>query len=214
MKVLVVDDNAIVRLGLLRVLEQVPDVTEVRQASDGVEAIDIANSFSPEIVLLDVRMPRMNGLEALPSLVENARVIMLTSADDAESVTTALARGASGYLVHGSLGVEDVSGAIATCRQGGMVLSAAAAAQVRVADVPKEAEPHPLVGIVSEREALVLEAASQGLSNADIAREHFLSPRTVKNYLNAAYTKLGVHNRAEAVIAWREARGGSDAPGR
>lgn len=214
MKVLVVDDNAIVRLGLLRVLEQVPDVTEVRQASDGVEAVDIAKNFSPEIILLDVRMPRMNGLEALPSLVENARVIMLTSADDAESVTTALARGASGYLVHGSLGVEDVSGAIATCRQGGMVLSAAAAAQVRVADAPKEDEPHPLAGVVSEREALVLEAASQGLSNADIAREHFLSPRTVKNYLNAAYAKLGVHNRAEAVIAWREARDGSDGPGR
>ena len=108
MKVLVVDDNAIVRLGLLRVLEQVPDVTEVRQACDGVEAIEVARSFSPEIVLLDVRMPRMNGLDALPSLVEDSRVIMLTSADDAESVSTALARGASGYLVHGSLGVEDV----------------------------------------------------------------------------------------------------------
>ncbi|QPL05022.1 MULTISPECIES: response regulator [Actinomyces] len=214
MKVLVVDDNAIVRIGLLRVLEQVPDVTEVRQASDGVEAIEVARSFSPEIVLLDVRMPRMNGLEALPSLVERARVIMLTSADDAESISTALARGASGYLVHGSLGIEDVSGAISTCRQGGMVLSAAAAKQIRVADAPQGTDPHPLSGIVSEREALVLEAASQGLSNVDIAREHFLSPRTVKNYLNAAYVKLGVHNRAEAVIAWREARGEPDAPGR
>lgn len=214
MKVLVVDDNAIVRLGLLRVLEQVPDVTEVRQACDGVEAIEVARSFSPEIVLLDVRMPRMNGLDALPSLVEDSRVIMLTSADDAESVSTALARGASGYLVHGSLGVEDVSGAIATCSQGGMVLSAAAATQIRVAGAPTQDEPHPLAGVVSEREALVLEAASQGMSNEEIAREHFLSPRTVKNYLNAAYTKLGVHNRVEAVIAWREARSKPDAPGR
>ena len=99
MRVLIVDDNAIVRMGLNRVLDRIEGVDVVAEAGDGVEAIEVAAAFAPDIVLLDVRMPRMDGLEALPRLASAAKVIMLTSADDAETITAAISAGACGYLV-------------------------------------------------------------------------------------------------------------------
>ncbi|OLL13409.1 DNA-binding response regulator [Actinomyces oris] len=205
MKVLIVDDNAIVRLGLGRILNRIPDVEAVAEAADGSEAIEIARTFVPDIILLDVRMPRMNGLEALPYLTETAAVIMLTSDEDAATVSKAMDCGARGYLVHGSLGAEQVAGAIETCRQGGLVLGPEAAAHLTLQGAERERRGNPLLDQLTEREAEVLEAAARGKSNKEIAEEQFLAPRTVKNYLNAAYVKLGVHNRAEAIIAWREA---------
>ena len=188
MKVLIVDDNAIVRLGLGRILNRIPDVEAVAEAADGSEAIEIARTFVPDIILLDVRMPRMNGLEALPYLTETAAVIMLTSDEDAATVSKAMDCGARGYLVHGSL-----------------VLGPEAAAHLTLQGAEREPRGNPLLDQLTEREAEVLEAAARGKSNKEIAEEQFLAPRTVKNYLNAAYVKLGVHNRAEAIIAWREA---------
>ena len=205
MKVLVVDDNAIVRLGLVRVLDQIEAVDAVAEAADGQEAIELARGFAPDVVLLDVRMPRMGGLEALPVLAQGAKVVMLTSADDAETVTAAVASGASGYLVHGSLGLEQVAAAITTCAQGGIVLGPEASAVLAVGGARRRERRNPLTEMLTTREAEVLEAASRGLSNAEIAEEQFLSPRTVKNYLNSAYPKLNVHNRAEAVVAWHAA---------
>lgn len=87
------------------------------------------------------------------------------------------------------------------------MLGPEAAAALALHSRESQKKPNPLSGLLSEREALVLEAASSGMTNEEIAAEHFLSSRTVKNYLNSAYPKLGVHNRAEAVIAWREAQG-------
>ena len=205
MKVLVVDDNAIVRLGLVRVLDQIEAVDAVAEAADGQEAIELARGFAPDVVLLDVRMPRMGGLEALPVLAQGAKVVMLTSADDAETVTAAVASGASGYLVHGNLGLEQVAAAITTCAQGGIVLGPEASAVLAVGGARRRERRNPLTELLTTREAEVLEAASRGLSNAEIAEEQFLSPRTVKNYLNSAYPKLNVHNRAEAVVAWHAA---------
>lgn len=207
MKVLVTDDNAIVRMGLKGLLAAVPVVEEVYEAANGKESLDVAARERPDVVLLDVRMPVMGGLEALPVLAQSAKVIMLTNADDADTIRSAMEKGASGYLVHGSLGLEEVAGAIAMCQQGGLVLGPQAAATLALQSREVEVRPNPLSKILSEREAVVLEAASSGMSNEEIAAEHFLSTRTVKNYLNSAYPKLGVHNRAEAVIAWREAQG-------
>ncbi|SDN29786.1 two component transcriptional regulator, LuxR family [Actinomyces ruminicola] len=211
MKVLVVDDNMIVRMGLRRVLEQVRDVEEVEEAADGVEAIEVARSFEPDIVLLDVRMPRMGGLEALPTLAGHASVIMMTSADDAETIAAAMESGAKGYLIHARLGVEEVAGAIAACRGGGMVLGPGVGDKLslQAASVSTKSEPRAnlLAERLTEREAEVLEAAARGMSNQDIAAEQFLSARTVKNYINSAYVKLGVHSRAEAILLWKEAEG-------
>lgn len=208
MRVLIVDDNAIVRMGLNRVLDRIEGVDVVAEAGDGVEAIEVAAAFAPDIVLLDVRMPRMDGLEALPRLASAAKVIMLTSADDAETITAAISAGACGYLVHGNLGVDQVATAITTCYQGGLVLGPEARAQVSVDAARPVKRPNPLRDLLTSREAEVLEAAARGLSNREIAEEQFLSPRTVKNYLNSAYPKLQVHNRAEAIVAWHDAVSG------
>lgn len=205
MKVLVVDDNAIVRLGLTRILERLEFVDDVAEAADGLEALAVAADFSPDVVLLDVQMPRMGGLEVLPRLADAAKVVMLTNAADSETVAEAMASGARGYLVHGRLGLEQVAAAITTCEQGGVVLGPEAAAQLSLRTIRVVERRNPLTELLTAREAEVLEAAARGLTNEQIAKEQFLSPRTVKNYLNSAYPKLDVHNRAEAVIAWHEA---------
>lgn len=200
MHVLVVDDNPIVRVGLVTLLRRIEQVESVEEAGDGVEAIAAARHRAPDVVLLDVDMPRMNGLDALPELASNSAVLMLTNSNDSVIIERALDRGAKGYLVHGGIGIEELAGALATTQMGGMVLGPEAAEVV--VNGPEREAVNPLRSKVTEREADVLDAAARGMTNEEIAREQFLSARTVKNYLNAAYPKLGVHNRAEAVLAW------------
>ena len=127
-KVLVVDDNAIVRAGLQAVLGRVDTVTEVLEAENALTALEMTSAHSPDIILLDVSMPPgRSGLDILPELVGSASVIMLTSMKDPALIRRALDAGARGYLVHGQLGVNEVAGAIETCRHGGLVLGREAA---------------------------------------------------------------------------------------
>ena len=200
MQVLVVDDNPIVRVGLVTLLRRIEQVDSVGEAGDGVEAIEEARKSSPDIVLLDVDMPRMSGLDALPELSPNSAVLMLTNSSDSTTILRALDLGAKGYLVHGGVGIKELAGALVTALMGGMVLGPEAAEVV--VNGPEQETVNPLRSKVTEREAEVLDAAARGMTNEEIAREQFLSARTVKNYLNAAYPKLGVHNRAEAVLVW------------
>ena len=200
MQVLVVDDNPIVRAGLVTLLRRMEQVEGVEEAGDGVEAITSVRRGAPDVVLLDVDMPRMGGLEALPELSALSTVLMLTNSGQSETIRQALELGARGYLVHGGIGMKELAGALSTALMGGMVLGPEAA-EVML-NGPAPAVTNPLRAKVTEREAEVLDAAARGMTNEEIAREQFLSARTVKNYLNAAYPKLGVHNRAEAVLAW------------
>lgn len=206
MKVLVADDNAIVRMGVRAILEQVSDVTEVIEAVDGVHALDTARAELPDVVLLDVRMPRQSGLDVLAEIAAISRVLMLTHSDEPEIIRAALTGGALGYLVHGQITVDQLAGAIRTCHGGGMVLSREAAAFMTVSggDEGQLAGNQALRLKLTAREIEVMDAAARGLDNAAIAREHFLSPRTVKNYLNSVYAKVGVHNRSEAIVMWLE----------
>lgn len=200
MHVLVVDDNPIVRVGLVTLLRRIEQVDSVGEAGDGVEAIEEARKSTPDVVLLDVDMPRMSGLDALPELSSNSAVLMLTNSSDSTMILRALDLGAKGYLVHGGIGIKELAGALVTALMGGMVLGPEAAEVV--VNGPEQEAVNPLRSKVTEREAEVLDAAARGMTNEEIAREQFLSARTVKNYLNAAYPKLGVHNRAEAVLVW------------
>ncbi|AYD90570.1 DNA-binding response regulator [Actinomyces sp. 2119] len=200
MRIMVVDDNPIVRAGLQAVLERVDSVTQVLQAGDAFEALETAAVHSPDIVLLDVSMPGRSGLDILPELVGRMSVIMLTSNQDPELIRQALDAGARGYLVHGQLGANEVAGAIETCQRGGLVLGREAADVVL--NPENYVPPNPLREQVSEREAEILDMAASGLSNREIATRLFLSERTVKNYLNAAYPKIGAHSRAQAVSSW------------
>lgn len=201
MKVMVVDDNAIVRLGLQSVLQRIEAVHEVIEADSAFSALEAHHAHSPDIVLLDISMPPgRSGLDILPELASDASVIMLTSNRDPSSIREALDAGARGYLVHGQLGINEVAGAIETCRSGGLVLGREAADVML--NPSTQGAPNPLRDQVSDREAEILDLAATGMSNARIAQQLILSERTVKNYLNSAYPKIRVHSRAEAVALW------------
>jgi two component transcriptional regulator, luxR family len=207
MKVLVVDDNPIVRAGLAAVLSRIANVSEVLEAENAFTALEMAARHSPDVILLDVLMPPgRTGVDILPELPQSASVIMLTSTQDSSIVRLALERGARGYLVHGQLGSNEISGAIETCRNGGLVLGQEAA-DVVLYD-PKQDGHNPLLSELSEREAEILSLAAEGMTNHEIAAQLFLSERTVKNYINATYPKIGVHDRSEAVAAWHRAATG------
>lgn len=202
MKVMVVDDNAIVRIGLRSVLNRIDAVDEVIEAEDAFSALEANHVHSPDIILLDVSMPPgRSGLEILPELSTDASVIMLTSNRDPGTIRQALDTGARGYLVHGQLGINEVAGAIETCRNGGLVLGREAA-DVMLNPSAHDVSNSPLRAQVSEREAEILDLAATGMSNHRIAQHLFLSERTVKNYLNSSYPKLHVHSRAEAIAIW------------
>lgn len=202
MKVMVVDDNAIVRIGLRSVLDRIDAVDEVIEAEDAFSALEAHHTRCPDIILLDVSMPPgRSGLDILPELSSDALVIMLTSNRDPSTIRQALDTGARGYLVHGQLGINEVAGAIETCRNGGLVLGKEAA-DVVLNPSAHNVSSNPLRARVSEREAEILDLAATGMSNHRIAQHLFLSERTVKNYLNSSYPKLHVHSRAEAVAVW------------
>ena len=202
MKVMLVDDNAIVRLGLQSVLHRIDAVHEVIEAEDAFSALEAHHAHSPDIILLDISMPPgRSGLEILPELARDASVIMLTSNRDPHSIRQALDAGARGYLVHGQLGINEVAGAIETCRSGGLVLGREAA-DVILTPPTQDFTDNPLRTQVSDREAEILDLAATGMSNTQIAQRLFLSERTVKNYLNSAYPKIQVHSRAEAIAVW------------
>ena len=207
MKVLVVDDNPIVRAGLSAVLGRMSDISEIFEAEDAFTALEMAALHSPDVILLDVLMPPgRTGVDILPELPQSASVIMLTSTQDSSTVRLALERGARGYLVHGQLGTHEISGAIETCRNGGLVLGQEAADIVLHEPIPEEC--NPLLSELSEREAEILSLAAMGMTNQEIASQLFLSAITVKNYINATYPKLGVHDRSEAVATWHRAATG------
>lgn len=200
MRVLVADDNAVVRLGVQAVLEQCSGVEAVLHAADGVEALEVARAEHPDLVLLDVRMPHRDGIDVLAELSVLAPVLMLTHSDEPETIRAALDNGAKGYLVHGELTVDEIEAAVCTCVSGGMVLGRQAAEVVMRA--PRRPDPNAVRELLSRREQQIMDAVAQGLSNAEIAAEEFLAPKTVKNHVNNIYAKLGVSSRAQAVARW------------
>lgn len=220
--VLVVDDNAIIRLGVRAALESSDDVALVLDTDDLVEAVEIVRRGDVEAVLLDVRLADSNGLDALPDLVEHARVLMLTHTDDQGSLGRAMAGGASGYVVHGALGPRGIVAALRTCVAGGTVVAGIA---VPWSPVEAAVEAHgsgsaPGHGSgseggagdrsirrrLTEREREVMEVIAQGLTNREIARRLFVTEKTVKNYVNTVFGKLGVTSRGEAIARWLDSR--------
>lgn len=214
-RVMVVDDNPVVRSGLVSLLEASAVGTVVAEAGDGQEAVNEAGRVRPDVVLLDVRMPRVDGVEAAGLLSTIARVIMLTYTDDPDVVRSAIRNGACGYLVHGTFSPEELGRAIHDAMAGTNPLSPSAASAVMefVRQTPEPAaEASPSDASVarlslgmSEREQEVIELIAEGRSNPEIAAALFLSEKTVKNHLNRIYTKLGVRSRASALARWHAA---------
>ncbi|WP_153531725.1 response regulator [Actinomadura macrotermitis] len=206
--VVVADDNPVVRSGLVALLESTGEVRVVGQAGDGAHAIELTERHRPDLVLLDVRMPLVDGLTAVRTLSTLTRVLMLTYTDDAETIRAAVRHGASGYLVHGTFTAEELAAAVRDTVSGkGNPLSPVAVSALMAA--MKETQPALAVRApgqqgfgLSARESEVMDLIARGRSNREIAGELFLTEKTVKNHVNRIFAKLAVTNRAAAIANW------------
>ncbi|GAA4376085.1 response regulator transcription factor [Nocardioides caricicola] len=211
-RVVVVDDHQIVREGLSSLLGALDGIEVVGTAEDGRDAIHVVAESAPDVVVMDIQMPRLDGIEATRMITgrqPDTRVVMLTMNEDDETVLAAIRAGASGYLLKGS-GAEEVQNAIRAAASGGMVFGATLAAKVATyfaGGTPKAEEPFP---DLTDRERDVLKLLATGKSNDAIAAELFISGKTVRNAVSAIYAKLHAAGRAEAIIAAREAGYGRD----
>jgi len=198
-KVVVADDQTVVRDGLVTILELMPGVEVVGAAGDGAQAIELADLWSPDVVLMDLRMPRVDGVEATRRIRADhpgTQVVVLTTHADDESILSALAAGAIGYLTKNA-SRDDIRRALESAAAGHAHLDPAAAATVLgVATTTPRATTEPPDGLTS-REVEVLRLIAAGRSNKEIAAELELSVRTVENHLQRTYEKLGISSRAE-----------------
>jgi len=211
--VVVVDDNAVIRMGLRSLIEATPSLRLVGEAGDGDAAVRVVRETVPDVVLLDVRMPRRDGVQVAAEVSRWSKVLMLTYSDAPDVVRAAVGAGASGYLVHGQFAAHELERTVLAVAGGSFVLSPVAAEAMRAGWGAPPAVPaapsRPDVGL-SAREAEVMELIARGRSNSQIAAECFLAEKTVKNHVNHIFAKLGVRTRAEAVSLWL---GGSPGPG-
>jgi DNA-binding NarL/FixJ family response regulator len=201
--VVIVDDNPVIRMGLRSLLDAEPSVLVVGEASDGDQAVELVRAERPDVTLLDVRMPRRDGVSVAAEVSTLSRVLMLTYSDAPDVVRSALEAGAHGYLVHGQFESGELVGAVQAVAGGSSVLSAPALAVVHQA-IGHSAERRPTrpdAGL-SPREVEMMELIATGRTNGQIARECYLSEKTVKNHVNHIFAKLGVTSRAEAVSVW------------
>jgi DNA-binding NarL/FixJ family response regulator len=203
-RVLVVDDQELFRRGLTMLLGVESDIEVVGEAADGVSAAALAASTQPDVVLMDVRMPRQTGIEACAALKDaapQARIIMLTVSDDEADLYDAVKSGASGYLLKDS-SIEEVAQAIRVVADGQSLISPSMAIKLldefkQMARTDRQAVPTPRL---TERELEVLRLVAQGLNNREIAKQLFISENTVKNHVRNILEKLQLHSRMEAVM--------------
>jgi DNA-binding NarL/FixJ family response regulator len=203
-RVLVCDDQALVRSGFRMILEARPDLEVVGEAEDGLQAIELAEQTGPDVVLMDVRMPNLDGVEATRRIVRSgspARVIVLTTYDVDEHVYDAVRAGASGFLLKDVQPTQLVA-AIRVVAAGDALLAPSVTRRLldRFArSLPDRAPPDSLSSL-TEREIEVLRLLATGLSNAELAERLFVSEATVKTHVSSVLRKLGVRDRVQAVV--------------
>jgi DNA-binding NarL/FixJ family response regulator len=205
--VLVVDDQGLVRAGFRMILEAQPDIEVVGEAADGLDAVAAARRLRPDVVLMDIRMPRLDGLEATrrlagPGVERPVRVLMLTTFDLDEYVFEALRAGASGFLLK-DLPREDLVAAVRVVARGDALLAPAVTRRLieEFARRPAATAPDPRVlQALTAREREALELMARGLSNAEMAAALYVSEHTVKTHVGNVLAKLGLRDRIHAVI--------------
>jgi DNA-binding NarL/FixJ family response regulator len=199
-RILLAEDHVVVREATVEVLDHQPDLRVVGQAGNGEEAVALARDLQPDVVLMDIAMPRLNGLEATRQILKecpHCQVLVLTAHQEESCIIQLLQAGAAGYLPK-TVGLDDLLAAVRAVARGESVLPPAIAAVVvrHVAGRPAE----PQAEALTEREFQVLRLAAQGLTNYDIAQRLYISVRTVEAHLTHIYGKLGVGSRTEAVV--------------
>lgn len=209
-RLLLVDDQALFREGLRILLSVWDDLEVVGEASNGQEALAVATAVNPDVILMDLRMPVMDGVTAtrrLQQVQPNSRVIVLTTFDDDEHVFDGLRAGAVGYLLK-DVSSEKLVEAIRTTARGDSFLQPSVAAKVlaeftRLNQKPT-APPQPLIEALSERELEILRIVATGASNKEIAHQLFITEGTVKNHITNILGKLGVRDRTQAALKARD----------
>ena len=205
-RVLICDDHALYRRGLIMVLEDATDIEVVAEAENGEEAVEKARDLVPDVVLMDVRMPRVNGIEAARQIraeVPTTKILMLTVSDEEDDLYEAIKAGANGYLLK-EISVEEVAEAIRAVTQGQSLISPSMASKLlnefnALVKKAEEKQQFPAPALTA-REVEVLRLVAKGMSNREIAEELYISENTVKNHVRNILEKLHLHNRMEAVI--------------
>lgn len=205
--VLLVDDQDLVRIGLRTLVEYEDDLTVAGEAADGIAAVREASRHHPDVVLMDIRMPGIDGLEATRRIVADpalagTRIIVLTTFERDEYVFEALRAGASGFLLKNTPPAELVA-AIRTVADGGALLSPSVTRTLireftQVA--PRALSPHPQLGALTDREREIVGLVAQGLTNQEIAERLVVSPATARTHVSRAMVKLGARDRAQLVV--------------
>jgi DNA-binding NarL/FixJ family response regulator len=205
-RVLIVDDHALFRRGLQMVLEGEGDIDVVGEASDGHEAIEQAEKTTPDVVLMDVRMPKRSGIEAtraIKDLLPSSKILMLTISDEEADLYDAIKAGAAGYLLK-EISIEEVGGAVRSVHAGQSLISPSMATKLLnefAAMVKRRDERSQVPGPrLTERELEVLKLVAKGMNNRDIGAELVISENTVKNHVRNILEKLHLHSRMEAVV--------------
>jgi DNA-binding NarL/FixJ family response regulator len=212
-RVVVADDHPIFREGLVATLSRRPDVEVVGEAADGQAALEAIAEHQPDVVLMDLRMPGLGGLEATRQISANnpgTSVVVLTMNDDDDSLFAALRAGARGYVLK-EAGRDEVYRAVVAVAQGDAVFAGPAADRLRqfFSTAPALGTPAAFPGL-TPREREILDLVARGLDNASIARRLFLSDKTVRNSVSAVVRKIGASTRAEAVVLARQQGLGAD----
>jgi DNA-binding NarL/FixJ family response regulator len=206
-RVVVVDDQELVRAGFVALLGSHPELEVVGEAGQGEEAVRLVVRELPDVVLMDVRMPVLDGIEAtrrITSETPSVGVVVLTMSEDDGTVFSAVRAGARGYLLKGA-DQEEVVRAITTVARGGAVFGAALARRIAEFFSAVPSGPETAFPQLTAREREVLDLVAAGRSNAQIAAALYLSPKTVRNNVSNVLTKLQVTDRAQAIIRAREA---------
>ncbi len=212
-RVLVADDQDLVRLGLATLIDHEPDLELAGEVGDGLGAVATAREVRPDVILMDIRMPGIDGLEATRRIVADpeldaTRIIVLTTFETDEYVAEALRVGASGFLVKDT-SPADLAEAIRQVAQGDALLSPSATRRLIaqfVALAPRRVDRHPLLDTLTPREVEIVGLVGRGLSNDEIARDLVMSPATARTHVSRAMVKLGARDRAQLVVfAYRSA---------
>jgi DNA-binding NarL/FixJ family response regulator len=212
-RVLIAEDHPLFREGMRGRLDRVADVAVVGEAASGGEAVELAHKLEPDVILMDIKMPGLNGIEATREIQQASPqigVLVLTMFEDDDSVFAAMRAGAKGYLLKDS-GGEGVVHAIRAVASGEAVFGPGVAERIiGFFSAPRSAAPQRAFPELTEREEEVLSLVAQGKSNREIARQLFVSLKTVRNHVSNILLKLQVADRAQAVIRARDAGMGRD----
>lgn len=205
-RILLADDQALVRAGFRALLDAQDDMKVIGEAADGEEVVRLASSLIPDVVLMDIRMPRCDGLEATRRIVSNERlaqvkIIILTTFDLDEYIFEAMRAGASGFLVKDSEPIDLIRGIQAVARGDGLLSPGVTRRLIaEFARLASKSEPVPNLETLTEREREVMALVAGGLSNDEIAERLVVSPATAKTHVSRAMVKLGARDRAQLVV--------------